>query len=279
MTGILLDISKISRTIADCLIALQKEADVLRVQILLVGATARELLFAEYGITGRATVDVDIAVLVGDWTAYNSFMQRLKSTALFTPDVGSNHRLCFQGLPVDVIPFGGIETEAGNIVWPDDTGTMNMAGFQDVYKHALSAAIWQGEKISVASLPGMAVLKIVAWDDRHNEFPTKDADDLALILRYYAEAGNSERLYEEHPDFVTDVGGDLELAGARLLGFDMAAIMSLSTKQVVQKILAHNTDPGASDKLVEAILRYLPDRSYERALLVLQNLQKGIGGE
>jgi predicted nucleotidyltransferase len=206
-------------------------------------------------------------------------MQRLKSTALFTPDAGRNHRLRFHGFPVDVIPFGGIETEDGTIVWPDDTGTMNMAGFQDVYKHALCAGIGQGEKISVASLPGMAVLKIVAWDDRHTEFPTKDADDLALILRSYAEAGNSERLYAEHSDFVIDVVGDLELAGARLLGFDMAAIMSLSTKKVVQKILAHNTEPGGSDKLVEAILRCLPGRSYERALFLLQNLQKGIGGE
>lgn len=271
------DISKISSSISDCLLILQKEADALGVNILLVGATARELLFAEYGITGRATVDIDIAVMVGDWNAYNNFLERLKNTALFTSDSGRNHRLRFQGLPVDVIPFGGIETADGNIIWPDDTGTMNMAGFRDVYKHALSADIGRGGKISVASLPGMAVLKIVAWEDRHNEFPTKDADDLALIVRNYAEADNSNRLYEDHPDFITDVGGDLDLAGARLLGFDMAAIMSPSTKQVVQQILACNTIPNESDKLVEAIFRYLPGRRYERALALLQNLEKGLG--
>lgn len=125
--------------------------------------------------------------------------------------------------------------------------------------------------------PGMTILKIVAWDNRHNELPTKNAEDLALILNHYAEAGNSERLHEEHPDFITDVEGDMELAGTRLLGNDMKFIMGHTTKQVVQNILTYNTIPESSDRLVEAIFRDVPGQSYERALGLLQNLQKGLG--
>ncbi len=279
MTNTLPDISKINSTIAECLSALQKEAGVLELEILLVGATARELLFAAYAITGRATKDVDIAVMVGGWEDYKYFLERLVNSGLFTSDSRINHRLSFRGLPVDIIPFGGIETADGNMTWPDDSGTMNMAGFHDVYKNALFAGIGQGEKISVASFSGMAVLKIVAWDDRHNEFPTKDAEDLVLLLRHYAEAGNIERLYEDHPDFVTDAGGDQELAGARLLGCDMAAIMSKKTQQTVQKILVQNTEPGESDRLVEAVFRHIPGQRYERALDLLKNLQQGLGSE
>lgn len=280
MTNTSLDISnKLDKISIDCLLALQTEAYALKLDMLLVGATVRDIILGhwhEINIS-RATMDVDIAVLVGEWSAYHDFMQLLIASSSFTADAKTNHRLIFQGsLLVDIIPFGGIETEDRNIIWPDDTGTMSVGGFKDVYKHALSAHICQGKEIRLASLPGMAILKITAWDDRHNEFPTKDAEDLALILYNYANAGNVDRLYDDYHEIVATLGGDLELAGARLLGRDMAAVMSRETKETVQEILAHNIVPESADKLVEAIYRHLPGRDYERALQLLRNLKEGI---
>jgi predicted nucleotidyltransferase len=88
-----------------------------------------------------------------------------------------------------------------------------------------------------------------------------------------------DRLYEDHPDFVADVGGDLEPAGARLLGHDMAVVMSNTTKQAVQSILSCNTIPDSSDRLVEAIFRHIPGQNYERALDLLQNIKKGLDND
>ena len=51
--------------------------------------------------------------------------------------------------------------------------------------------------MQVVNLSGLALLKLAAWVDRWRTQPGKDAYDLALILRYYMEAGNSERLYSE----------------------------------------------------------------------------------
>ena len=272
-------LNKINKNLLDCLLALQTEAGALGLDMFLVGATVRDIILSlVHGIKiNRATKDVDIGILVSAWSVYENFKQRLIATALFTPDLKRNHRLYFQGLPVDIIPFGGIETEDGTIIWPpDEADTMRVTGFKDAFAHALSAHIGQGKEIRLASLPGMTILKIIAWDDRHNEFPTKDAEDLALILNNYGEAGNIDRLYENHPEFVTEVNGESVLAGARLLGHDMALIMSEKTKKTVWEILAHNTVPASSDKLVEAVSRHLPGREYERALQLLQNLQKGI---
>ncbi len=281
MTNTSLDISnKINQIILDCLLALQTEAGALGLDMLLVGATVRDIILSlVHGIKiNRATKDVDIGILVSNWGAYEAYKQRLIATALFTPDSKRNHRLYFHGLPVDIIPFGGIEKEDGNIVWPpDDADTMRVTGFKDAFTHALSAHIGQEKEIRLASLPGMAILKIIAWDDRHNEFPTKDAEDLALILHNYTDAGNIDRLYEKYPEFVTDFNGDSVLAGARLLGVDMAAIMSDKTKQTVQGILERNTNPGKADKLTEAIFGQLTGRSYEWTVQLLQNLQEGIG--
>ncbi len=83
----------------------------------------------------------------------------------------------------------------------------------------------------------MAVLKLIARHDRHNEFPTKDAPDIATLLRYYSEAGNDERLYGQYADLTQAADFDLEMAGARMPGRDMAAIMTAQTKETVLEIL------------------------------------------
>jgi predicted nucleotidyltransferase len=273
MTTSLDILNKIDPIKIECLHALQAEADKLGLEILLVGATARDIFFAG----GRRTEDVDIGLVVGDWSAYEKLKQQLIESGAFKPDSKKIHRMLFTGqLKVDIIPFDGIETADSKIIWPDDTGSMNVAGFKDVYSHALAVDLDEGRAIHIASIPGIAILKIIAWNDRHNEFPTKDVDDLALILNNYANAGNFDRLYEDFSAFITAVDGDLELAGARLLGHDMAAIMSEQTNKAVREILTKNTVPGKTDKLIEAIYKYIPGGEYERALQLLQNMQQEI---
>jgi predicted nucleotidyltransferase len=69
---------------------------------------------------------------------------------------------------------------------------------------------------------------------------------------------------------------EFELSGARMLGRDMAKIMSPKTKGMVLDILALHTDPDKNDSLIAAIIMYLPDKNYERGLKLLQNLKTGI---
>jgi predicted nucleotidyltransferase len=181
-----LDLSnKIDLFKIECLKSLQAEADKLGLEILLVGATARDVFFAG----GRRTEDVDIGLVVGDWSAYEKLKQQLIDSGEFNPDPKKIHRLLYKGqLKVDIIPFDGIESTEGKITWPDDTGSMNVAGFKDVNSHALTGDLGEGQGIRIASIAGMAILKIIAWHDRHIEFPTKDAKDLALIMYNYASA-------------------------------------------------------------------------------------------
>jgi predicted nucleotidyltransferase len=47
--------------------------------------------------------------------------------------------------------------------------------------------------LRVASLPGLAILKLVAWADR-GAANAKDAHDLYQLMTNYAAAGNSGRL-------------------------------------------------------------------------------------
>jgi len=96
------------------------------------------------------------------------------------------------------------------------------------------------------------------------------------LLTRYVDAGNQERLYEHHPDLLEAEHFDLQAAGARMLGRDMALIMSKRTTQAVLETLNTNADPNGKDKLIIDILQHLPDRDYEKALRLLQSLKQGI---
>lgn len=85
------------------------------------------------------------------------------------------------------------------------------------------------------NLAGLALLKLISWDD-NPERRSKDASDLFLIIRHYLEAGNLDRLFEEESDLIED-NYDYNLASARLLGRDVRNISSPTTKTKLIEIL------------------------------------------
>ncbi len=245
-----------------------------------VGALVRILILEQYYniSTGVATLDIDIAITVVDWEHYEKLRGSLIFSRSFTPDPKVYHRLRFKDkYPVDLIPFGAVETSTGLIRWPPDQSIeMNVTGFQDALNDAILVHLSDILDVRFVSLPGMAVLKLIAWRDRHNEFPTKDAVDIATLLKYYSEAGNDERMFEQHADLMETADFDFEMAGARMLGRDMAKIMSPQTKKAVLEILDLYTDVDRNDLLINAITIYLPDKNYEKGLGLLKNLKAGI---
>ena len=83
-------------------------------------------------------------------------------------------------------------------------------------------------------------MKLVTWQQRRQ---TKDAKDLKFVLTRYLQAGNLERLYSPpHEELLDeDQFTNLELTGARLLGRDVAVLLSAQSRQLVLAILADST--------------------------------------
>lgn len=281
MTNSSIDLSKNCDplTIA-CLTEISYQSKELNMDFFVVGALFRILILEQYYKIpiGVATLDIDIAVTVVDWAHYDKLRDSLILTKSFTPDPKVYHRLWFKDSnPVDLIPFGTVETPAGLIQWPPDQSIeMSVTGFQDALHDAILVHLSDKLDVHFVSLPGMVVLKLIAWHDRHDEFPTKDAVDIATLLTSYPEAGNNERMFDQHADLIEAADFDFEMAGARMLGRDMMKIMSRQTKQAVLEILDLYTAPAGNDRLIQAIARWLPDRDYERALKLLRNLKFGI---
>jgi predicted nucleotidyltransferase len=95
--------------------ALQTVAAPLGVDSFLMGAAARDLMVLQaHGIeVRRATEDVDSAVMVRDWNAYEALRSGLIAAGRFSPRQGpALHRLRHEsGLPLDIVPFGGVERQ------------------------------------------------------------------------------------------------------------------------------------------------------------------------
>jgi predicted nucleotidyltransferase len=209
------------------------------------GATARDLILVNvHGLRpGRATHDIDFGIAVESWEQFARLKERLLATGEFASDQRALQRLTYTDpateiyIPLDLIPFGGITSADGTIEWPPSRDVlMNVAGFEEALASSVSVEIGKDLTVQVASLPGLTLLKLVAWSDRGRE-TNKDAADLYRLLNSYADAGNTDRLYDREMDLLEAVGFDLDLAGAELLGRDVASICSPEAMDQIRSIV------------------------------------------
>jgi len=123
---------------------------------------------------------------------------------------------------VDILPFGPITDRDKNISWPPEHEIiMSMVGFEEAYGYSITFRLSSDPELDIklASLPGLAIMKLISWNEKYPN-RKRDADDLLFIMNRYEEAGNTERLYGEDLFLLQEEKFDTKLAGTRLLGRD-----------------------------------------------------------
>src|SRR5581483_4116541 len=139
------------------------------------GATARDLILVNvHGLRpGRATRDIDFGIAVENWDRFELLKESLVATGVFTSDWRALQRLTYSdraagsSMPVDLIPFRGVTAADGTIEWPPSRDiVMNVAGFEEALASSIPIQIEEGLIVRVASIPGLMLLKLVAWSDR-----------------------------------------------------------------------------------------------------------------
>lgn len=248
----------------DILRAVAEETQAEGIDYLLVGATARDVLLTHvHGLVSRrATYDVDFAVAVKNWDQFAALQTRLIARGAFNASGKAQQRLYYQApdsnlaYQLDLVPFGGISEGTNAIAWPPDMKIiMNIAGYDDVLAAAELVTFAPDFDGKVVSLPGLAILKLVAWSDRGRVDP-KDAHDLIHLMNSYAVAGNVDRVYDE--DGVIDAGEyDPDLAGVYLLGKDIRRVASTDTLDIVRHIIERDFDRLAHQ--MTKTMRHLED--------------------
>ncbi|RQV04733.1 nucleotidyltransferase [Burkholderia cenocepacia] len=210
------------------------------------GATARDILMWHvHGIRPvRATRDVDVAVCAVNWPFHERLVDALVATGQFARAPKHRQKLLFDsGSPgfrteLDLVPFGPLETPPGEIAWPPGGDfVLNVLGFQEAVDTALAVSIGAGVTVPVASLPALALLKLLAWKDRRAR-QNSDAYDLLFLLTHFHDAGNRERIWDVAPDLIEQHGFQPELAAAALLARDAKQIASPHTHDAIRALLS-----------------------------------------
>ncbi len=282
MKNISFDLSgKIEKPVVDTLHILKKVADSLSIPFFVVGASARDFILRHhYGIEPRRkTGDIDLGVEVASWEQFKKLFESLISTGQFSP-TPERQRLRCGTILIDILPFGAITDEDKKISWPPEHEIiMSMVGFEEAYEHSITVRVSSDPDLDIklASLPGLAIMKLISWKEKYPD-RKRDAEDLLLIMNKYEEAGNSERLYEEDLPLLQEEGFDTRLAGTRLLGRDMAKISDPKTFLVVKEILDAETEEMSQYKLISDMMREtgMSDTKFDEILLQLEKLKQGI---
>lgn len=171
-------------------------AAALGIPILIVGATARDIILVHgFGASiERGTRDVDFGIEVQSWQHYHALQQALQQAG-FTADPQKGHRFSTHdsaGMPweIDLIPFGNVSDPQGKILWPPaDDIAMTVLGFAEAYATGWDIMLTGNLRfaLKVASPAGILLLKLIAWIERGQEFQGKDASDIYYLIRHYSK--------------------------------------------------------------------------------------------
>lgn len=250
----------------------------LDVPFLIVGASARDLVL-HYGHNAeiaRATRDIDFAIEVANWEAFEQIKAELIARG-FTESDGRHrpHRVTSpQGIPLDMVPFGPLADATGKIEWPPgQEWEMLVQGFQEALDNA-EAVIIQDKpliEVPVATPAGMALLKLIAWQDREIEKRGKDATDFLYLCESYEKIpAVSDQLYKNET-LMESYEWDLTMAAAHQLGQDAKKIAKELTANTISSLLnnKHNS------LTVEAFINEMAAPNVGRAEELLEAFTQG----
>ncbi len=250
---------------------------------LVVGALARDL-WLHYGHSieiNRVTEDVDFALAV-DWQGFSQARDALVSSGQFEPIRNVLHKLRHGKFGwIDLIPFGAVERADGTIAWPPSgDNVMQVLGYTEAYAAAIPVALPQHQRVQVVSLPMLAMLKVLAWKDRHRATQGKDAVDLALIMQRYLEVGNLDRLYADFAHVIND-HFDFEPTSAWLLGRDARTQLIDHSARIdrMLRVLDDVLAPELAADGAQTLALQLSPTAPDHALKLLGAFHRGLLGQ
>jgi len=245
-----------------------------------VGAAARDLVL-HYGHGAkiqRATHDVDFAIEVPSWAAFDALTDRLCEQGFKTTH--AQHRLISPlDAVVDIVPFGQVEDERAFIVWPPKGEIkMNVLGFQEACDNAEWVRIQDAPELDVpvATPAGMVLLKIIAWTDQAKDLRRKDAMDIAYLLSAYEVVQDVVNvLYNgENTQIMESYDWDIRQASAYLLGQHAKSIAQANTRRQIAGLANGELDELNLDRLVEEMCEHI-NTQYDRNQQLLTAFMTG----
>jgi predicted nucleotidyltransferase len=161
------------------------------------------------------------------------------------------------------MPFGAIADEMGDVYFSGRVmERLSTVGFTEVLAGAATVRTPTGEEWRVVTLPGILVLKLVAWQDRPER--GKDATDIWNLLAVYFNLVTDE-VYITHLDLLTeeeipDTTHLTLLVGARVLGRHVRQLLANHPVRTrLSALLAEQVVLGEQSPLARTMSRQGPE--------------------
>lgn len=236
-------------------------------EVYVVGAAARDiaLRLLEVANAPRRTMDLDVAVILQDWSQYERLTSILLQNHFEKASekqrfiyLGSNGRLRFE---VDIVPFGAI-AENGQVAWPPEgSPVMSVRCFEDVMREADKVTVDGDFAFRLASLSSQFLIKLDTWCDRRMR-TKKDAADMAYLLQniYVAYAMAHDGLPPE-----VDVNAeqfDVIVAGAEWMAADLKGMLTNEHRRFYATMLQSELEKNEESPLLNDLLDTSDNRNY-----------------
>ncbi len=260
----------------DVFASLEPALTKLGIDFYLIGALARDTWFAQRKIRALGTKDVDFAVLVTDENSYKQLKEYLIEKEGFL-EVSSNEYCLIDkaGNEIDLLPFGAVEIEGKKVLDSEGLFNTGISGFKEVYEEAIEVNFEDRHQFKVSSLAGIAILKLIAYDDRP-EIRNSDIKDIVAILNNYIEL-EPELVYEKNIDLFAEGEDNLLAVSARVLGRQMQSILNRNAvlKKRIESILEDSSQSLEKSPIGRLMISEKIE-SLEEAVVLIKQLLLGI---
>jgi predicted nucleotidyltransferase len=247
----------------------------LNVPYYLIGASAIALELLKKGIKpSRGTKDIDFAIMLSSIQEFHLIVEELGKrdfNKVETPWTMYNNKF---NIAIDLLPFGQIE-EKFTVNFNERYTGLHVLGFSEVLENPETVQI-EEKSIQIPSLPGMVILKLIAWSDRPEE-RDNDLYDILRIIEHYFDL-NYDEILEHHFDTFTEVKvfDQLKIA-ARVLGRKASHFLKISDL-INSRILKTLNDNVIDAKNSEIAKEWIKKKEWdlEYAVQILEELKKGL---
>jgi predicted nucleotidyltransferase len=255
----------------DCIDEVMKE---LQIPYYLIGVTAIALELLQSGIKpGRGTKDIDFAVMISSIEEYEHIRSELEERGFNKIAAPWTFYSSTFKVAIDILPFGEIEESFTNN-FNERHIDLHVLGFREVLDEAVSIQI--EEKIAnIPPLPGMVILKLIAWSDRPEE-RVDDLQDILKIIQHYYDLKWDE-IVAQHYDTLDKEPFDQLLIAAEVLGRNSRLYLQKSEAIAtrVLNVLDTNLQDASKSAIAKEWARKL-HTDIEYACELLSAFQKGI---
>lgn len=221
----------------------------------------------------RGTKDIDFAIMISSINQYEQISKALHQVGFNKVEAPWTFYSQSFDIVLDLLPFGEIE-EKYTFQFTERKADLHVLGFKEVLENTNSVAI-EDKIVNIPPLPGMVILKLVAWSDRSEERENDLADILKIIEHYFDY--NFDEIVEFHNDIFPEDNFDKRIISAEVLG--RKAKIYLDKSEVLAKRIFKVLEENLNEKHQSKIAKEWAIRKQWKinyALKLLHAFQKGL---